>query len=508
MTTSLLTAVAMIVRSILLRHNSGDLTGRMNVQYHVLWLGLACAFLSACGGSDRAFPVGGPVTPMVDTAGNPAPATDNGFRLLSNNNGFDLIEGEAITVPVSIARGASHDATIVLSLSVDGNPGDSRLSVSLAGEQLPAGNNQTSLTAFFAHGVSRATEQQRSVVVTASDGTSTESVTMLFNIRPTSLPDIYLLVGQSNMSGFSEDFAKQADPGEPDEPVAAIQQLNVTANDTVRFFSVDQFGNPAAQVAFPDFVEAEDPLHESRDPNMSGKPGTRIGLGLTFAKQALRTDSEHRIVLVPAAWSATGFCNTGGFFATLPDTPDFVIEGDLGWNAFEPTSPVFGGTTLFRRAVVRANLAIQRSGGILRGILWHQGEADSENAECAQEYASNLATLVSEFRTNIITDARGPAARGQFSDVPFVAGTMSRGNDSRGDFAQFSTTKNQVDNIHRTAGSQGLITHYGFANFDDLVPSNGFPCGEGSCVHFGSAAYREMGVRYFQALQSVLSAAQ
>ena len=239
---------------------------------------------------------------------------------------------------------------------------------------------------------------------------------------------------------------------------------------------------------------------------MPGKIGTRIGLGLTFAKQALRQDPEHRIMLVPAAWSATGFCNTGGFFASLPDMPDFISEGALGWNAFEPASTQFGGTTLFRRAVLRANLAIQRSGGILRGILWHQGEADSENAVCSQEYASNLATMVSELRNNIIADARGGIARGAQSDIPFIAGTMSRGNDSRGDFADFSMTKNQVDNVHRTAGVQGLISHYGFANLDDLVPSNGFPCGEGSCIHFGSAAYREMGVRYFQALESVLNA--
>jgi len=278
------------------------------------------------------------------------------------------------------------------------------------------------------------------------------------------------------MEGFSEDFAKQALAGEPDEPVPAIMQLNVTANDAFSFASVGDFGNPDAQVGFPDFVVAEDPLHTSRDPSLPNKLGTRIGLGLSFAKQALQTDPNHRIILVPAAWSATGFCNTGDFLAQATDAPDFVAEGELGWNAFEQTDPVFGGTLLFDRAIVRANMSIQRSGGILRGILWHQGESDGDNGVCSQAYAGNLATLASELRTRIISDARGTSA-----------------------------LKSVVDNVHRNAGAQGLIPSYGVANLDDLVPSNGFPCGEGSCVHYGSQAYREMGVRYFQQLQNVLN---
>ena len=151
-------------------------------------------------------------------------------------------------------------------------------------------------------------------------------------------------------------------------------------------------------------------------------------------------------------------------------------------------------------------MSIQRSDGILRGILWHQGESDGDNGVCSQAYAGNLATLASEMRTRIISDARGTSARGETSDVPFIVGTMSMGDDERGNFAPFSDIKSVVDNVHRSAGAQGLIPNYGVANLDDLVPANGFPCGEGSCVHFGSEAYREMGVRYFQQLQTVLNA--
>jgi len=463
--------------------------------------------LAACGGSDTATPPGtpGPATSGVAGFGaNGAPA----FRLVSNSNAFDLREGNAITIPVGIERVNGHNGDVTLSVVEPGGSPDSRLGMALTSTLLSGGNLQTSLTASFALDRQRANEQQRTVQVSATDGSATQEFNLLLNIRPTELPDIYLLVGQSNMVGFSEDFAKQAGPGEIDEPNPSIQQLNVTGNDTFTFNAVGQFGNPDAQIAFPEFVPAEDPLHNSFDPSLPGtlgKLGTRVGLGLTFAKRALTDDPNHRIILVPAAWSATGFCDTGDFLSQAPNSPDFIAEGALGWNPFDQTNPVFGGTTLFNRAVLRANLAIQRSGGILRGILWHQGESDSENAICSQSYAGNLATLASEFRTRIITDARGNVARGVGSDVPFIAGSMSRGQDERGNFSFFSDIKQQVDNVHRTAGDQGLIPSYGFVNFDDLVPSNGFPCGEGSCVHYGSQAYREMGVRYFDKLQQMLN---
>ena len=479
--------------------------GRLRV---AIALGLMLV-LSACGGGDTAAPPGPPVpatgsvttTDVASFGASGAPA----FRLVSNSSAFDLREGNAITIPVGIERVNGHSDEVTLSVVEPGAAADSRLGMSLTSNLLADGNLQTSLTASFAHDRMRAIEQQRTVRVSASDGITTAEFNLLLNIRPTELPDIYLLVGQSNMVGFSEDFAKQAGPGEIDEPNPDILQLNVTANDSFTFNAIEQFGNPDAQVAFPDFVVAEDPLHTSRDPSLAGKLGTRVGLGLTFAKQALADDPNHRIILVPAAWSATGFCDTGDFLSQSTNAPDFVAEGALGWNPFTQTDPVFGGTTLFNRAVLRANLAIQRSGGILRGILWHQGESDSENAVCSQSYAGNLATLASEFRTRIITDARGSAARGVSSDVPFIAGSMSRGIDERGNFNFFSDTKQQVDNVHRSAGVQGLIPAYGFVNFDDLVPSNGFPCGEGSCVHFGSDAYREMGVRYYAKLQDLLN---
>lgn len=426
------------------------------------------------------------------------------FRVRTNNTAFTLEEGTSITIPLAIDRVNGHSNGITLSVNQQ-SLSDQRVQTNFAQNFINPTDAATTAAISFLHGQKRAAEQQRSLTITANDGETISELEVLLNIRPTSARDIYLLVGQSNMVGFSEFNAKDISAGGADERHPSIKQLNVTANDTVTFDTVSRFGDPAAQIAFPDFVLAEDPLHTSKDPSLDSKVGTQVGLGLSFAKRALVNDGTHEIILVPAAWSSTGFCNTGAFLSSITNAPTFIAAGALGWNAFAKDDSTFGGTTLFNRAVLRANLAIQRSGGILRGILWHQGESDSDNVTCAAAYAENLATLASELRTRIIPDARGVAARGASSDVPFIAGTMSRGSDFRGDFSFISDSKQQVDETHRNIGAQGVIPFYGIALLDDITPGNGYPCGEGSCVHFGSEAYREMGNRYYQELEAVLS---
>jgi len=139
---------------------------------------------------------------------------------------------------------------------------------------------------------------------------------------------------------------------------------------------------------------------------------------------------------------------------------------------------------------------ISQTSGILRGILWHQGESDS-NRRCADFYADNLQLMVSELRKRALVDARGPQARGEMASVPFVVGTLSRGVNDASDFSIFSPSKSAIDNTHRTISS--LVPYSAVTNNDDLVPDNGYPCAS-SCVHFGSQAYREMGVRTYQSL--------
>jgi len=76
---------------------------------------------------------------------------------------------------------------------------------------------------------------------------------------------------------------------------------------------------------------------------------------------------------------------------------------------------------------------------------------------------------------------------------------MSRGIDPRGDFSEFFPEKQMIDDAHKTLPS--VIAHAAITSSDDLTPDNGFPCGNTNCIHYGAAALREMGKRYYAALQ-------
>jgi len=147
-------------------------------------------------------------------------------------------------------------------------------------------------------------------------------------------------------------------------------------------------------------------------------------------------------------------------------------------------------------------MTLRDTGGVFRGMLWHQGEADSNNTVCAERYESNVINLANRIRREAFEDARGQGARGDNASIPFILGTMTRGADERGDFSVFSDTKQRVDNAHRNLPN--ILSFSATATGDDLVPP-GFPCGQGSCIHYGAAAYRELGFRYYQALQRVIN---
>jgi len=319
--------------------------------------------------------------------------------------------------------------------------------------------------------------------IVASTGETQTTLPITITIEPIVAPDIYLLIGQSNMEGLSEEDAKDASMGGLDEAHPRIWQLNVHGNTRSHYPQDSDFTDEQINVASPRFVLAEDPLHQ---PSVSAaKNGTRIGLGLSFAKAALGSTTQD-IYLVPAAWGGTAFCADA--------------KGQIGWNARPPSNAALRGTLLADRALLRLNIALRETQGIFRGIVWHQGESDAVNADCADTYLENLSLLVARLRTEALVDQRGDVARGAEAAVPFVLGTMSKGSDERGSYVDFRGGKLQVDSVHRNIKS--VIPHADFANADDLVPP-AYPCGEFSCVHFGAAAYRELGARLHQALQRI-----
>lgn len=437
--------------------------------------------LSSCSGTDDEPPRTGAGT------GSTGGVSAGGF-VLQSIAPLDLVEGasDGVNIPIVLNRNDGHNETVTVTIEGVTDEDERRITFNTDQAQLNGTQSTGIVNVNLAIDDLPIFAQQRTFNVSASDGTGTASVPVEINISPVNAPEIYLLIGQSNMVGFSGDGTKLAGPSGPDEPNPRIRQLNVTKNDQFNVFTNEAaFTSVASNVIdSARIVQAEDPLHIPLDPdNTSGKNVSYIGMGLSFAKEALK-NTQNDIVLVPAAWSGSAFCTNA--------------NGPNGqWNAQETSDPNLGNTWLFDRAVARTNLALAETGGILRGILWHQGESDS-NDRCADQYLPNLERLARELRLQINQDRRGSSLRQGDANIPFVLGTMSRGIDSDGDFSVFWPAKQKVDDAHHILPS--TVSHASLTASDDLTPANGFPCGNESCIHYGAAALRELGRRYYDAL--------
>ena len=414
-------------------------------------------------------------------------AVGGSFQISLDRSSLALTEGgAAMACGINAIRQGGQSSPITLALRGNSPSDENNLRWTFSDEQLDTSESSASVTIELGIARSAIMPQTRSFTVVATDGSTTQNATIQLDISPTTRPDVYLLIGQSNMVGFSLPGARESDSGEADATDARIFQLNVTGNDPTNFPSPAAFTN-SSTVANPGArsVLALDPLHDGFDFSINSKESTRIGLGLSFAR-AMLSNTTSNLYLVPSAWSDTGFCQT-----------DTLLYPGQGWNATQPDdTDNFAGTLLHDRALTRLNLTLQETGGIFRGILWHQGEADSNDAVCAAAYESNLSALVASLRSLAQVDARGPQARGAAADIPFIVGTMSRGEE----FADFSAPKQQVDGVHRIVSS--IIPFAATVINDDLVPP-AFPCGQGSCIHFGATALREMGSRYAERMLEV-----
>lgn len=407
------------------------------------------------------------------------------FELLIEQTAYELTEGDAdgVEIPISLTRSSGFDGAVELSATVDSGVDASLTRVNFSKSKLEAGETRSTLKLTLDIDVLPIQSRQGRITISASDVSTTDTVSVTVDVSPVQRDDIYLLIGQSNMVGTSENGAKRAGAGQPDALNQRIRQLNVAANDESIFARPSDFSSPSVNVADPRFILAEDPLHDPINRDSMSKEGSSIGLGLSFAKQALK-DTTQNIVLVPAAWGGTGFCDNGNV--------------DAQWNATTPTNSLLGNTQLFDRALIRVNTAIAETGGILRGILWLQGEHDRKS-NCAASYEENLVGMVKALRSRIDEDARGSNARKENASIPFVTGTLSVGVDPRGDFSKANDNARLVNSAIRSISS--LVPFAEVSLHDDLVPANDYPCGRGSCIHFGGDALREMGKRYYDALR-------
>lgn len=143
------------------------------------------------------------------------------------------------------------------------------------------------------------------------------------------------------------------------------------------------------------------------------------------------------------------------------------------------------GEILYDHAVLQTRLA-SRSAEIA-GILWHQGESDCLLRQDSEQYHDRFLYMIRSLKRDI----------GVSGDIPLIIGGLGRFvksfKNNSGETLRYVEAVNAV-----LEGLAVEIENCGFAPAADL------PC-KYDGIHFTSAAYRELGNRYFAAYQRIRS---
>jgi hypothetical protein len=240
---------------------------------------------------------------------------------------------------------------------------------------------------------------------------------------------LFLLAACSSASGEPADAELQL--------FLLIGQSNMAGRGRVE--AEDRRSDPRVVMLTRDltWVPAADPVHFDKD--IAG-----TGLCSQFARSLLAADPTLRIGLIPCA---------------------------MGGSSLDQWQP---GGALYADAVRRTREALKR--GRLAGILWHQGESDSEPALRAT-YADRFARMIARLRE----DLGAPA-------TPLVIGELGHFFPPARDFNR------ALPDLARR------VPHCGLATAEGLVD-------KGDKLHFDAASLRRYGERYAAAYLRLRKAA-
>ncbi len=181
------------------------------------------------------------------------------------------------------------------------------------------------------------------------------------------------------------------------------------------------------------WIVAAEPVHTDK-PDLAG-----VGLGMSFA-ETLQRRFNQKIGLIP--------CAVGG--TSLDE-----------WQK---------GGALYATAVNETLKAVADSK--LKGILWHQGEADSSTLEKAQSYQDRFMVMIGSLLQDIGIDT-----------IPVVLGELGAFLKNRSD-CPYSSVIN--DSLAAIASKE---RYFKLASAEGLVD-------KGDTLHFNSESLREFGKRY------------
>lgn len=232
------------------------------------------------------------------------------------------------------------------------------------------------------------------------------------------LPDkenfhLFLLTGQSNMAGRGKI--------EPEDLVPHPRILMLTEDRQ--------------------WVPAVAPIHF--DKKVAG-----VGLAKSFALALVEADPNITIGLIPAACGGSPIetWEPGGYHMQTHRAP-------------------------YDDAISRAHTAMKD--GVLKGILWHQGESDS-HPEKSRVYEKKLTSMIYRFREDLDQD-----------DIPFIIGQLGKFPGKPWD-----ADRKRVDEAHQSAARR--LDGVSFVSSEGLMPME-------DGIHFDSPSLRIFGRRYAEA---------
>jgi hypothetical protein len=196
-----------------------------------------------------------------------------------------------------------------------------------------------------------------------------------------------------------------------------------------------------------EWTAAAHPLH-----NRLGSD--RFGLGLPFAKGYLDTHPNSVVGLIPLAW------------------------GGAAIDRLDKGSPTYAD------AIRKATYA--KTQGVIKGVLWHQGESDTVHATKADGYEKKLHQLIHDLREDLGDET-----------LPFIVGNLAEfyGTGKAHNQPERVARIDQVRKALRTLPEK--VAHTGFA------ASTGCTSPDQHLVHFDRASYIKLGKRYADAYAKV-----
>lgn len=188
------------------------------------------------------------------------------------------------------------------------------------------------------------------------------------------------------------------------------------------------------------FVFRKNKWIPAKEPLFDDKTTAGVGLAMSFAMDIIEAFPDIHIGLIPCAVGGTSI--------------DRWVKG----------------SDLYSKSVILAREG--EKSGALKGLLWHQGESDSNNKRNAFSYYDRLIDIVNSMRTDL-----------KSKTVPVILGQLGEYLAIHPDFPYWSIVNDSLERASRTLP------------FCGFVPSKNLR-DKGDGLHFDSKSLREFGKRY------------